>query len=547
MGIADFLDPQGQSDPNAPNQEQSVMPQSSGVANYTSAPSVGPGDPNFIGPPAGPPPVPIFSSPPAVVPPTAAMQQQLFPAQPLPPRPITWNSTSSDAMNAFTPSNPFRTAKFLVDAVTGAKVLMGAEVPTTTAENPIPGQRGIPKPPGPREFNDVPGTQAPVTPRPISAPGMAIPSTLKEQKAFEEAQRTQAESDASNALGIAGLKQNLGQMRDADAAAKSERADQEFQSNQAQIDAIKKMQETAANYKIDPGRYMKNQSFFQKGLLGFAAGLVGVGNGLQGKSGNEVVENFNRDVDRDIDAQKNEQEQLEKKGINATSLYSMHLKALGDKDAAKDASRADIYQANADYIEAQRYTGLSQSTLHAMDTKIASDRFEAAKSRQKAAEGAAAYAASHAREDAKEQRDIAAKLAEKTGTVGEAVQAAAAIRTGDPNSKIAIAGAGGKVSPRIAGKLADLDSSIGLLKQWEEMHEKGGMSITPSKRAAGDILTEKIFKLTGQKIANPNSIQLSKADFNAARQLKFQTIGERSDLEVRSKNTGGVTESEGSK
>ena len=125
--------------------------------------------------------------------------------------------------------------------------------------------------------------------------------------------------------------------------------------------------EDAANYKLDPGRYMHNQSFFQRGLLGFAALLAGNANG------NSVVDNFNKDVDRDLDAQKNEQQQLAKKGIDASNLLTAMEKGWGDEDAGYEAARAHVKSAYGHYVEQQTSTNESQKIRdlgHATNLKL---------------------------------------------------------------------------------------------------------------------------------------------------------------------------------
>lgn len=93
------------------------------------------------------------------------------------------------------------------------------------------------------------------------------------------------------------------------------------------------------NQKIDPKRFWQDKSTGQKIGSVIAIALSGIGNALSASAGitasNGALDMINRAIDRDIQAQKENQ-------ANTRSLYNMNLQRLGDARAAETATQSQM-------------------------------------------------------------------------------------------------------------------------------------------------------------------------------------------------------------
>lgn len=161
------------------------------------------------------------------------------------------------------------------------------------------GQESMPPPPV-----QVPGDGAPRAPEApppvqVSAPqASALPdnaSSLQTEKAAVQAGA--AAEGAEGAEAAKALKSYMGQ------SARIPSPEQTFKAHQQKDQAL---QTAVANGKIDPNRYFKNQSTASRVTGAIAMVLGGIGSGLTGQP-NMAAKMLENAVERDIDAQKNDQ------------------------------------------------------------------------------------------------------------------------------------------------------------------------------------------------------------------------------------------------
>lgn len=219
---------------------------------------------------------------------------------------------------------------------------------------------------------------------------------LKKEKDITE--RAAADAGQEQA-GLEGMQQHFGDTQQANADEASSKADKDLQDQQGQIELLRQQQEAAQAFHIDPNRYMKKQSFLQTGLLGVAAALNSVSKAFLHQGGpNEVMQQLNTNIERDIDAQKQDYEQLRQKGQDAQNLYAMNLKATGNHDQALALSKAQGLEAQKTYMATQAARIQNVDTRknaelagNAIDQKI--DQYK-----QQAAAAGAAHQAAQAKE-----------------------------------------------------------------------------------------------------------------------------------------------------
>jgi len=108
----------------------------------------------------------------------------------------------------------------------------------------------------------------------------------------------------------------------------------------------------AKNFKIDPNRYMHNASFLQKAIMLIGGAAGGLSAGLKGGP-NSYLEFLNKMVDRDIDQQKGQYEQLKQRGVDIHNAWSMNVRKDGSEDQLRNAVKAQALDAAADHYQAQ--------------------------------------------------------------------------------------------------------------------------------------------------------------------------------------------------
>jgi len=119
---------------------------------------------------------------------------------------------------------------------------------------------------------------------------------------------------------------------------------QDLAANDAQYQKLLKDQQTSdARYsklvsdaKLDPSRFYSNQNLGQKISMGLGLILGGMSSGLTGQE-NPVLDMLNKNIDRDIEAQKNDQS-------NKINLWKMNHEALHDQQAATLQTRNQILE-----------------------------------------------------------------------------------------------------------------------------------------------------------------------------------------------------------
>ena len=238
---------------------------------------------------------------------------------------------------------------------------------------------------------------------------------------------TGAEQAAQERMGEIGMQQNMGTTIEANAADNKARADKALQDQQGQMEELRQQQEVAQNFHLDPNRYMKKQNFLQSGLMGIAASLNSISKAFLHQGGpNEVMEQLNKNIERDIDAQKQDYETMKQKGQDAQNLYAMNLKATGSHDDALKAAQIQGLDAQKNYMLAA--AGRTNNANLITNAKLAGNAIDQKVDTLKAQQAAAASAAAAAKaaEQEKQFKEFSQKNVEggRFKTVDEAQNAA---------------------------------------------------------------------------------------------------------------------------
>lgn len=211
----------------------------------------------------------------------------------------------------------------------------------------------------------------------------ALMAVLGRYDKLAQLQEEQGHLQQSHGLSNALANEDIYRQLDETSNDKAVRGAMEYNDSADRQAAINSMNETAANYKLDPNRYMHNKGVIGTGLLALAAGLEGLSKGFLHEGGpNQILGMIQQNIDRDVEAQKNEQQSLFRKGQEATNLYNMHLKSLGSKDAAEDATKADVLDAMLQRFKAQTtmFAGTEQgknADILAEQTRLQMDEYRA--------------------------------------------------------------------------------------------------------------------------------------------------------------------------
>lgn len=120
--------------------------------------------------------------------------------------------------------------------------------------------------------------------------------------------------------------------------------DQQLQENQARYEQLvskqqeddKRFSQLVATSKVDPNRFVNNQNLMQKITMGLGIALGGVGAGATHTS-NDALEVVNQAINRDIDAQKNDQS-------NKMNLWKMNHESTKDQQAATLQTRNQLLE-----------------------------------------------------------------------------------------------------------------------------------------------------------------------------------------------------------
>ena len=144
----------------------------------------------------------------------------------------------------------------------------------------------------------------------------AIETTEEAQGAHEEATKASQEAFTQAA-------EALGTPEDLSKTLKT--SDQRLQELNIQGDAYRQAIESG---KVDPRRYFHNMSVTSRISAGIGTLLSGLGQGLTGGGPNMAMQAMNAAMDRDVEAQKNDQSKM-------MNLYKMNREAYGNEMQAK--------------------------------------------------------------------------------------------------------------------------------------------------------------------------------------------------------------------
>lgn len=179
-------------------------------------------------------------------------------------------------------------------------------------------------------------------------------------------------------------------------------AENMFAARQALADEI-------SNTKIDPARFWQGEAGVGRAIIAGVAGIFGVLGAPATGGKNAAVEEINKAIDRDINAQVHDVE-TKKSGLAAKqNEYGLRVKMFGDERAARASFMADSYRLVAKKIdviaqqtsnEEQKLEASRLSDYYLGRAKLANDQFDVnlermlAAKREAAAKAAAAAGAS---------------------------------------------------------------------------------------------------------------------------------------------------------
>lgn len=158
----------------------------------------------------------------------------------------------------------------------------------------------------------------------VSAEAAAQKTGYENQaKVFESAQKTAQEFDAQ----VKGLQEQ----RKADADSRMQR----LETAQTELEKA---------HSLNPNKYWQDM-----GTGGKVASIIGImlggfGGGLTGKGDNPALDILHKNIDRDIDAQKQNYDRLRGKVENQRSAYSMAMNEFGNQQSATLAAKASALQ-----------------------------------------------------------------------------------------------------------------------------------------------------------------------------------------------------------
>lgn len=160
---------------------------------------------------------------------------------------------------------------------------------------------------------------------------------------------------------------------------KQSNLDQQLQENQNRYQALidkqqaddQRFSQLVATSKIDPNRFVNNQNLMQKITMGLGIALGGVGAGVTHTS-NDALEVVNQAINRDIDAQKNDQS-------NKMNLWKMNHESTKDQQAATLQTRNQLLEAakvKMDELMGTAPGPMAQQRAMALRTQIQAEQAE---------------------------------------------------------------------------------------------------------------------------------------------------------------------------
>lgn len=274
------------------------------------------------------------------------------------------------------------------------------------------------------------------------------------EKAFQEARTahqdlTQAEiaSNQADTVGQAQLRQ-LAEEQASEARTRAEQADKEAARIQSEIDAQSKQ---VADVKIDPQRLYNSKSTADKIMYHLAIMLGGMG--LHGGQPNLVLEQANREVDRDIDAQRQAIESGKQRIADMKGGLAEFYRRTGNMDQAVALAQAKSYESMIHQINEYKSStndrvmqARGDGAIAELDGKRAA-ALDAARAAAEEARRKAAAAAAGGGADAKKLAEYTVQFMKEGHSPEDAKRMAAyALSLVDESAVRGIEGGGGKES-----------------------------------------------------------------------------------------------------
>lgn len=235
--------------------------------------------------------------------------------------------------------------------VSDAQAQAPASLPGVTAQNEI-------------AANPQASPQAPVAPQPQSDAASLVPDVTgaltNEKSAIQKGEAAEGLAGAETAGAYDKYAQDLGaQLTPQQIFQKHQQADQD-------------LQKAFADKSLDPQRFIHNMSTGSKIAAGIGMLLSGFGSGLTGQP-NLAVDSINKAIERDIDAQKNDQSK-------AMNLWKMNREATQDETQATLATQnqmLNVVKAKVASAAARAQGPMAQArgaaTISQIDQQIASN------------------------------------------------------------------------------------------------------------------------------------------------------------------------------
>ncbi len=218
---------------------------------------------------------------------------------------------------------------------------------------------------------------------PAGMPGLGSDRELR--KAFEDKNKADAaayEAGRSTVAQAAGMQDEFARQQEAAIQKGQERQAQQQKYEDEQANLVKQAmaEKQKPGQPVDPDRFWKGRNTGQKILAGVAVFLSGLGQGLQGRGGNASLEMIQKQIDDDIQLQKesasDDKERKRDAVTDANNVYRMML------DKGMNATQAE---AAARVVSAQ----MLDAKLNALASKNKVDTYAAGFDQLKAANGIA--------------------------------------------------------------------------------------------------------------------------------------------------------------
>lgn len=165
--------------------------------------------------------------------------------------------------------------------------------------------------------------------------------------AHDDLTRAEVEANQARTIGHAQLGQLAGQQAE-QLKVRAEKADAEAKRIQ---DGIEEQSRKLADVKVDPNRYWNNANTGQRMFYVLAAAIGGVSQSLNHLATNPIIDQANRIIDQDIDAQKHAIESgRQKLGDMKTGLAEFYRRT-GNMDQAVALTQAKAYEQQAHQID----------------------------------------------------------------------------------------------------------------------------------------------------------------------------------------------------